>query len=493
MTVAFVRLEKLFINGAYVEASGGREDVLNPATGEVIAAAPVAGPAEIDAALAAARHAFDTGPWRKMSGKQRGVVLRRFHDSLLARVEILAEIVRLEAGAILADARPRQIELGLKHLLITIDLAEQDLTRVLPPVITPVGGMKALGTSVIVREPIGVVAAITAYNYPFLLALVKVSLALMTGNTVVLKTSPYTPFTALMMGEAAQEAGIPDGVLNILNGGADLGEALTTDPRVDCVTFTGSDGVGAKIAAQAAPTLKRVLLELGGKCPIIVRPDADRQLALTAMLRSLISHCGQGCGLYTRLLIHNSIRKEMVAELAERVRAVRIGDTADEATQLGPLIREAARSRIERYVEAARDGAKLVTGGKRPGHMPRGFYFEPTLFDDVDNKSPLAQDELFGPVSVVIGFDSDEEAIALSNDSPYGLRAAIMSADAGLAYEMSRELRVGHALINGGAMAPIASSYMPYGGVRRSGYGREGGVEGLYDFTDAKAIEFHAG
>jgi acyl-CoA reductase-like NAD-dependent aldehyde dehydrogenase len=491
MSIQFRDLNALFINGAYVRASG-EEEIINPSTEEIIGLAPVAGAAEIDAAIAAARQAFDTGPWPRMTGIERSVIMQRFHEALQARVDAIVEIIRAEAGAVRGDARARQFDIPMKHFRYYVELGRRDPVRGITPVVTPMGDKKALGTAVVVRAPVGVVTAITAYNYPFYLNLAKIGPGLMAGNTMVLKPSPYTPFSALVIGEAAKAAGLPAGVLNIVNGGIPVGEALTTDPRIDLVTFTGSDLVGAKIAAQAAPTLKRTLLELGGKSAMIVRADGDQNMAAAVMLRGFTSHAGQGCGMFTRTLVHNSIRAQIVARVAEMAKKVRVGDTADAASQMGPLIRASQRDRVERYVALGHDsGATLVTGGHRPAGLTKGYFYEPTLFDDVDNRSAIAQDEIFGPVGVVTGFDTDEEAIALANEAQFGLRAGILTANTGLAYEMAQELRAGHILINGGALTSVSS--VPFGGMKRSGYGREGGEEGLNCYTEVKAIEFHAG
>jgi acyl-CoA reductase-like NAD-dependent aldehyde dehydrogenase len=484
--------ETLFIDGEPVSATGGQDPIINPATEEVIGLAPIAGRAEIEAAIGAARVAFDEGPWPRLTGDARAAVMQRFHDALSARAERIADIIRLEGGAVRADARARQFDLPMKHFRYFIELGRRDPARALSPVVTPIGGRKALGAAVVTRVPVGVVSAITAYNYPFFLNIGKIGPALMAGNTVVLKPSPYTPFQALVLADAAREAGLPPGVLNILNGGIDVGEAMTTDPRIDLVSFTGSDLVGARIAAQAAPTLKRLLLELGGKSAMIVRADGDQDMAAAAMLRGFTAHCGQGCGMFTRTLVHNSIRAPLVERVAEMARKVRVGDPADPATQMGPLIRASQRDRTERYVALGRDsGARLVTGGRRPAAFDRGFFYEPTLFDDVDNRSAVAQDEIFGPVGVVTGFDTDEEAIALANDAQFGLRSGIITADVGLAYEMAAALRTGHVTINNGALTSMSG--VPLGGMKRSGYGREGGEEGFNAYTEVKAIEFHAG
>ncbi|HEV7443455.1 MAG TPA: aldehyde dehydrogenase family protein, partial [Steroidobacteraceae bacterium] len=353
-------------------------------------------------------------------------------------------------------------------------------------------GGKILGAGVTVREPVGVVAGITAYNYPFLLNLAKVGPALATGNVIVLKPSPYTPFEALLLGEAADEAQLPPGVLNVITGGKEVGEMLTADPRVDMISFTGSDAVGAAIMSQAAPSLKRLHLELGGKSALIVRSDADLEAAAGHALMAVTMHCGQGCALPTRAVVHNSVRRRFVEIMAQMAQQARIGDPTDPATVVGPLIRESQRKRVEYYVNAGRDsGARLVTGGRRPASFQHGFYYEPTIFDDTLNNSIIAQDEIFGPVSVVIGFDTDEQAIDIANDSKYGLAGGICSADVGRAYEMALQLRTGSVSINGGS--GTMSSHAPFGGYKRSGFGREYGIEGLNEFTQLKSIGYHAG
>jgi aldehyde dehydrogenase (NAD+) len=492
MSIQITDLNALFIGGEYVTGTGGTEDVINPSTEELIASAPLAGPSEVEAAIVAARHAFDKGPWPRMSGIERSGYLQRLHDALQERSDSIVEILRLEAGVVQSDARARQFDLPMKHFRYYIELCRRDPVRGLTPVVTPMGEKKALGTGLVTRVPVGVVGAITAYNYPFFLNLAKIGPGLAAGNTIVLKPSPYTPFSALIIAEAACAAGLPPGVLNIVNGGIAVGEALTTDPRIDLVSFTGSDVVGAKIAAQAAPTLKRVFLELGGKSAMIVRADGDLSMAVATTLRGFTAHCGQGCGMFTRTLVHNSIRAQLVERVAEMARKVRVGDTADPASQMGPLIRASQRDRVERYVALGHDsGATLVTGGRRPPALTKGFFYEPTLFDNVNNSSPIAQDEIFGPVGVVTGFDTDEEAIALTNEAQFGLRAGIITANTGLAYEMAAEIRTGLVTINNGSLTSMSS--VPLGGMRRSGYGREGGEEGLNGYTEVKAIEFHAG
>lgn len=483
----------VFIGGEWVPPAGGNaEPVVNPATEELIGLAPVAGIAEAEAALNAARQAFDHGPWPRLSGRDRASYMQKFLDALKRRETSLRALITAEAGATQV-ALFAQYDLPVQHAQFFIDICTRDPLRGLPPAVNPTAmGTKMLGAGVSIREPVGVVAAITPYNFPFFLNITKIFPALAAGNTVVLKPSPYTPFQSLVLGAAALEAGLPKGVFSVITGGKDVGEILTTDRRVDLITFTGSDGVGAAIQAQAAPTLKRLLLELGGKSALIVREDADLEQAAQIGAFNFTWHAGQGCNLATRQLVHNALRPRYVRRVAEIVEAIRLGNPADAATGMGPLIRDSQRKRAEMFTAIAQDeGAKLVTGGKRPAALERGFFFEPTLFDNVSNRSRIAQEEVFGPVGIVIGFDSDDEAIAIANDSDFGLSGGIISTDVGRAYEIALQLRTGEVYLNGGSGG--MSSYAPFGGIKRSGYGREFGEEGFNEFTYLKSVVFHAG
>lgn len=484
----------LYIDGAFVPPNEKRDEaVLNPATEEVIGSAPVGGASDVDTAVAAARNAFDAGPWPRMHVRERIAYLQKMHDALESRADAICELIVLEAGAVQSNAKARQFDIPMKHFRRFLELGLRENVHALAPELTRgAGGSTTLGTAFVVRSPVGVVAAITPYNYPYFLNLVKVIPALLTGNTVVLKPSPYTPFEAFVLAGAAQEAGLPKGVLNVITGDKEVGERLTTDARIDMVTFTGSDEVGAAISAQSAPTLKRLVMELGGKSALIVRADANLKMALSQALRGFTSHAGQGCAMNTRVLVHNSIRQSFVEQLTVMVKAVRVGDPRAADTEMGPLIRAAARARVERYVALGLEsGAKLMAGGKRPEHLTKGFYYEPTFFDDVDRRSVIAQDEIFGPVGVVIGFDSDDEAVDIANDSRFGLRGGIVSADVGRAFEMACAIRTGGVTLNGGSGTQLSDG--PFGGIKRSGYGRELGEDGLNEFTQTKLIEIQAG
>lgn len=484
--------KSLYINGAWVEATAF-EPVINPATEALLGEAPVGDAAAAEAAIAAARHAFDFGPWPRLPVRERQAKLSDFLDAIEHRAGEIIALIVAEAGATQMLAQYLHYGIPLQHARHMVELASRPAITPLAVETTPnfEGGL-TLGAGVLVRDPAGVVACITPYNFPFFLNVGKIIPALAVGCTVVLKPSPYTPFEALILGEIADEVGLPKGVLNIITGGKEVGEALTSDKRVDLVSFTGSDAVGAAIQAQGAPTLKRMLLELGGKSAMIVREDADIAAAAQNGLGGFTIHAGQGCALLTRHLVHNAIRPAYIETIKAMAGHIKIGNPADASVSMGPLIREVARARTERYVDIAlSQGATLVTGGKRPAGLEKGFFYEPTLFDNVQNAHRIAQEEVFGPIGVVIGFDTDEEAIALANDSEFGLSGAVFSKNVGRAYEMALQLRTGGVLINGGGGR--MSSHAPFGGIKRSGYGREYGIDGLNEFTTIKTISFKGG
>lgn len=495
MSVPFTHIRSLYIDGDWVPAGEG-DEIVNPATEAVIGIAPRGGRDELEAAIAAARAAFDRGPWPLLPMVARIDALRRFKAAIVARADQIRALLVAEAGVAQMLMLSAQFQGALDGLDYALDLATAWHSETTPIEMKPnpfnPAAPDIFAAGVTLREPFGVVAAVTPYNYPFFLNVVKVVPALLTGNTVVLKPSPLTPFSALLLGEVAAEAGLPPGVLNIVTGGAEIGAGLTGDPRVDLVTFTGSDGVGKAILAQAAPTLKRVHLELGGKSAMIVRADADVIKAATFAAFNFTLHAGQGCALLTRFVVHNSVRPAFVETVKAIVGSLKLGDPADPTVIVGPLIREAARAKTERYVQLGLEsGARLVLGGRRPEDPGRGYFYQPTLFDDVDNASAIAQDEIFGPVGVVIGYDTDDEAVALANASPFGLSGGVMSADAAAAYRLALRLRTGGVTINGGSGDLFLKA--PFGGYRHSGIGREFGPRWLHEFTQEKAITFPIG
>lgn len=479
----------LYIGGEWVAAADA-EAVINPADESVIAVAPVGTSAHMDDAIQSAREAFDKGPWPRLKQAERQAKLTQFLDAIERRKAEIVRLIVAEAGSTQMLADYLQYGIPMAHARHMVALSSRPAVTPLPVETTPnAQGTITLGAGVMSREPVGVVAAISPYNFPFFLNIGKIIPALAVGCTVVLKPSPYTPIEALILGEIADEVGLPKGTLNIVTGDIATSALLTSDKRIDLIHFTGSDKVGAMIQAQAAPHLIRCVMELGGKSALIVRADADlTQAAISASF--FCTHAGQGCALPTRHLVHNSVRAQFVETLKGVMGHLKIGNPIDPNVNFGPLIREVARKRTEDYVDIAlSEGAKLVTGGKRPDGFDKGFFFEPTLFDNVSNDSRLAQEEVFGPIGAVIGFDSDEDAIALANASDFGLSGGIFSANVGLAYEMALQIRTGSVAINGGAGK--MSSHAPFGGIKRSGYGREYGEEGLNEFTYIKSIGFH--
>jgi aldehyde dehydrogenase (NAD+) len=481
----------LYINGEWVRVSDA-EPVINPADESVIAMAPVGNTELVSDAIQAARDAFDKGPWPRLKQAERQAKLTEFLDAIDRRKAEILQLIVAEAGSTQMLAQYVQYGIPMDHARHMVAVSSRPAVTPLPVEATPnAQGTITLGAGVISREPVGVVAAISPYNFPFFLNIGKIIPALAVGCTVVLKPSPYTPFEALILGEIADEVGLPKGTLNIVTGDVVASALLTSDKRVDLVHFTGSDKVGAMIQAQAAPNLIRCVMELGGKSALIVRSDADLNIAAMAA-SSFCTHSGQGCALPTRHLVHNAVREQFVETLKGMMSQIKIGNPIDPSVSFGPLIRDVARKRSEEYVDIAlSEGATLVTGGKRPSGFDKGFYFEPTLFDNVANSSRLAQEEVFGPIGAVIGFDTDKEAIALANDSDFGLSGGIFSANVGLAYEMALQIRTGGVSINGGSGK--MSSHAPFGGIKRSGYGREYGEEGLNEFTYIKSIGFHGG
>lgn len=482
-----------FVANAFLEPSGPHEEVIvNPATEEVLGKVTSAEARDVDAAIGVARRAADTGGWSSSTPRERSVALEALVDVLASDVQRILDLVVAETGCPITAAAGHQVGLPLEHLRYWADVARSPELLGHPPRVTVrPDGSGVLGGWTVRREPVGVVAAITPYNFPFLQTVMKIGPAIAAGNTVVLKPSPLTPYSTLMVAEAAQKAGLPDGVINVVTGGAAVGEQLITDPRVDLVSFTGSDHVGSRIAGAVSARLARLVLELGGKSALIVCEDADLDIASKAGAQSITFHAGQGCALTTRHLVHRGVLDRYLDMLVARVGAIRVGDPTDPATGMGPLIRESAVIRTERYVhDAVQQGARVATGGSRGAH-DRGFYYEPTVLTGVFNPWPIAREEIFGPVAVVIPFTDDDEAIELANDSSYGLAGHVVSKDPARAFALACRLRTGSVDINGGP--GYTSPEVPFGGYKRSGVGRENGPQGLDEYTQFKTIKYHAG
>ena len=474
---------QLYIGGEWVEAtSDDGLDVINPATEEVIGQVPQASVEDVDRAVAVARRAFEEGPWPRQSARERSDALLRFMQTVADRQAELLPGSRMVLDAL-------QFDTGFRYAQW---FAERTASFPYLDPLPPQAGARGLGQGVILKEPIGVVAAITPFNFPLYLNLSKVVPALAMGNTVVLKPSPYTPLEAFVLGEIADAAELPPGVLNVVTGEVAAGERLTTHPGVDMISFTGSDFVGKKIMSQAAEGLKRILLELGGKSPNIAFAGSDVQKFAQSAAAGFTIHAGQGCALPTRILADRSVYDDVVEGMRAALAKVSVGDPTDRKTMMGPLIREAQRERVERYVAAGTsEGARLACGGRRPAGIERGYFFEPTLFADVSSSMSVAQDEIFGPVGVVIPFDGEEEGIRIANDSRYGLAASVWHPDPVRAYEIARLVQAGTVSINGGGGGP--NLWGPFGGYKHSGIGREYGDYGLLEYTQLKTVSWSAG
>ncbi|MEO8697903.1 MAG: aldehyde dehydrogenase family protein, partial [Acidimicrobiales bacterium] len=480
---------RTFVAGRWADADG-LADVINPATEEVIGCAPAGSARETDSAIATAREAFDSGSWPRMSGEQRATALDRVVAEIARCHDDIADMIVAETGTPMTIARSMHLRTGLAQFRFAIDYARANDGASSPPVAAP-GRKGVLGAGVIRHEPRGVVAAITPFNYPFYINLVKVAAALAMGNSVVLKPSPFTPMSALALAEAIDRSELPPGVFALAFGDESIGAQLARDPRVDMVTFTGSETAGEAVMTHAATTTKKVTLALPGKSALIVRHDADVELAVELGLRSLTANAGQTCAMLSRHLIARAHYDEYIERLTQLAQQVVVGDPRDAATVVGPLIRQSRRERVERVVrEALAQGATATCGGQN-SPVERGFFYEPTVLTDVDPTWPIAQDETFGPVVTVFAFDSDDEAVHLANNSRFGLAAGIVSRDAGSAYAMACRLQVGTVNLNGGAGG--LSPAHPFGGYKGSGSGREYGAAGLHEYTQTKSIMFHAG
>ncbi|KAA9163685.1 aldehyde dehydrogenase family protein [Amycolatopsis acidicola] len=481
---------QLYIDGRYTDGdSDTHVAVRNPATEETIAEVPQASLADVRRAISAARRAFDEGPWARMKPAERAAILLRMAEEMERRLPDLVDVNIAEAGSVRWVAESIQTAVPVAHLR---DMAERVIPafpwqRPMDPAIGPLG----VSQGQLRREPFGVCALIAAYNFPFFLSMIKLIPALAAGCTAVLKPAPLTPLESLLIGDFADAAGLPPGVVNVVTGDVEAGRELTTSPLVDLVSFTGSDTVGRMVYGQAAASLKKVVLELGGKSASIVRADADLDGATRSAVLGITTHAGQGCSLLTRTIVHESVHDELVSRIQAALAAVRVGDPADASTTMGPLISEAQRDKVEKLIRTGEEeGARIVAGGGRPAGLDKGFFVEPTLFTGVDNAMTIAQTEFFGPVGVIVPFRTDDEAVRLANDSAYGLSGGVWSADTTAAYEIATRLRTGSVAINGGGggVNPRAA----FGGYKQSGLGREWGEFGLDEFLQTKSISWAA-
>ncbi len=470
--------DKLFIGGHWVTpATDQRLDVFSPATEEKVGSVPVAAPADIDAAVTAARQAFESGPWSRTTPAERAAILTTAAKLIEERGTELAALISAEMGAPPAGVNMMQQIPSLATLNYYAGLVESfpwEETR---------NGV--FGQSKVTREPVGVVAAVIAWNVPLFLAVNKLAPALLAGCTVLLKPAPETPLNANLLADIFTEAGLPEGVLSVLPGGAETGEYLVSHPGVDKVTFTGSTAVGRKIGAIAAEHLKRCSLELGGKSAAILLEDMDIPSTMPMLIMSGLMNTGQACVGQTRILAPRSRYDEIVEAMVNFATFMPVGMPSDPAAQLGPIITEKQRDRVESYISKGKEeGARVVLGGGRPAGLDKGWFVEPTIFADVDNSMTIAREEIFGPVLCVIPYDSVEEAIKIVNDSDYGLAGSVYTTDIEKGLDVARQVRTGTYAINWYAFDPGS----PFGGYKNSGIGRESGPEGLDAYCEQKSV-----
>ena len=468
---------RFFIDGKWQEPAGSeRFELISPVTEELTLTVPAGAPGDIEEAVAAARRAFEGGQWPRLTPAERAQYLRRIADEIDRRMEAFQRVWIGQVGA------PQWFVGAISgaaahHFRYYADLADNypfEEER------TP-----AVGRLKVLREPVGVAALIIPWNTPLVLLTQKMAAALAAGCTVVVKPSPETPLDALILAECVEAAGVPPGVVNVVPAGREVGNILVSDARIDKVSFTGSTDAGRHIAGVCADRLARVGLELGGKSASILCEDADIGAWLQTLSPFTMPFSGQICFSQTRILVPRSRHDEFIDAYVAGVESLKLGDPWDAATQIGPVSLARQRDRVLDYIETGRrEGARVVTGGGRPLGFNRGYFVAPTVFDQVDNSMRIAREEIFGPVVSVISYGSDEEAIAIANDSDFGLSGSVYSADVGRAEAVARRIRTGHISINGFNLDAEA----PFGGFKKSGLGRESGPEGLAGFLETKSM-----
>jgi aldehyde dehydrogenase (NAD+) len=469
---------QVFINGKWQPpASGETYAPINPATEEPIVEVAKGDERDVEAAVAAARKAFDEGQWPRMSPHERGRIVWKLGDLIQANLDEMARLESQCTGKTLFDSGKVEIPFAAEVFRYYAGWATKIHGETLQ--------LRDNAFTFTMRQPVGVVGAIVPWNFPFLLSSWKIAPALAAGNTVVLKPASQTPLTALKFAELCQQAGLPEGVFNVVTGpGGRAGMALVKDPRVDKVAFTGSTEVGKQIMREAAGTLKRLSLELGGKSPNIVFADADMEAALRGAMTGIFYNKGEVCAAGSRLFLEERVHDDFMTKLTERVKGLKVGDPMDKATRMGPVVSKQQMETVLSYIESGkREGARLVAGGSRIGS--KGYFVEPTIFDGVTNQMKIAREEIFGPVLSVIPFKSVEEGLAEGNRTTYGLAAAVWTRDVAKALKAARAIRAGTVWVNAYNLFDAA---LPFGGFKESGFGREMGSAGLDHYTEVKSV-----
>ncbi len=478
-----ITYDTFFIGGKFVPAAGsGTVEVVSPTTEEVIGRVPEATVADMDRAVAAARDAFDHGPWSTTAPAERADIMAAVSMEIMGRMDEFATLITKENGCPFTFSQMGQVFAATAVLDYFTGLARTFSFEELRD------GM--LGPTLVRREPVGVCAGIIPWNVPLFITMLKLAPALASGSTIVLKPAPETPLDAYALAEILERSGLPEGVVNIVPADREVGEHLVRHPAIDKVSFTGSTAAGRKIGAICGEQLKRVTLELGGKSAAIMCDDVDLEAAIPQLMGAALMNNGQACVAQTRILAPRSRYEEIKDALASAVAAFTVGDPLDPATECGPLVAERQRQRVEGYIAKGREeGATLVVGGGRPAGFDKGFFVEPTLFADVDNSMTIAREEIFGPVLSLIPYDGDAEAVSIANDSDYGLSGSVWSTDLDRAVGIARQVRTGTYQVNMLAM----DFGSPFGGFKSSGLGRELGPEGLAAFLEDKSIAMPAG
>jgi betaine-aldehyde dehydrogenase len=473
-----VKRYPMYVNGQFVPAKSGKWfPVYDPSTEEVIAEVPDASAEDVDAAVAAARQAFDSGPWSKATPQDRGRILFRLAENVRAEAARLAELESRNCGKPIVES-----EFDVADVATCFEYYGGLATKVMGQV-NPV---PANALSLSLREPVGVAGQIIPWNYPLLMAAWKLAPALAAGCTCVLKPAEQTPLTALELAARFEEAGLPPGAVSVVTGfGETAGAPLVTHPQVNKVAFTGSLEVGKKIARAAADSLKRVTLELGGKSPNIFFADADFEAAIDGALFGVFINQGEVCSAGSRILVERKIYSKFVEAMAAKAKTIRLGPPLERETKMGPLVSREQYDRVAAYLEVGKHEAKLCAGGGRPAGFPKGFYVQPTIFCDVENTARIAREEIFGPVAAVIPFENESEAIGIANDTNFGLAAAVWTRDIYKAFRLVKALRTGVVWVN--HMQPTYVE-APWGGYKQSGYGRELGPWGIEEYLETKQV-----
>jgi len=476
------RTHRLFIGGRWIPAQSEETfEIIDPATGKILSRAAAGGAADIDKGVKAARRAFQSGPWAKMRSAERTLLLNRLADAIEAHIDEIALLESLDGGNPVKSVRFVDLTMAVASLRYHAGWSTKLAGE------TPLAAADVPGFSYSLREPIGVAGLITPWNAPFLMAVNKLSAALAAGCTCVLKPAELAPLTALRLGELIAEVGFPEGVVNIVTGlGNVAGQALVDHPDVNKISFTGSTRVGRSILQGAAGNMKRVTLELGGKSPVIVFPDADLARAGAAIAHEIFFKTGQFCAAGTRLFVHSKVFDDVVADIAARAGKIKVGPGTAPDTEMGPIISQKQLDRVTGYIAAGTDqGAEIVTGGKRiPGE---GYFVQPTILANTKAGMSVVDDEIFGPVLCAMPFDDEGELdrlAAMANNSSYGLAAKLWTRDLGTAHQMARKLQAGSIIVNGGG----GEGPLPFGGYKQSGLGRENGREGVLSYTEIKSV-----